>query len=81
MSRFDHIAYDETSKRKSAELKAAVQTLEKVIETTLPNGRPKSLALTSLEESFMWCGKAVRDEQILERTAAVDELPEEKPAP
>jgi hypothetical protein len=31
-----------------------------------PDSRAKSLALTKLEECYMWIGKMIRDEQIAE---------------
>ena len=32
--------------------------------TKLYNGRSASLALTKLEEAYMWIGKQIRDDQI-----------------
>lgn len=59
-SRFD---YTEFSKRQ-ADYHTAVRLMFEKLEAflaLLPDSRPKSLALTKLEESFMWVGKAVRD--------------------
>ncbi|CAB4149731.1 hypothetical protein UFOVP558_24 [uncultured Caudovirales phage] len=65
MSRFDYVKFDEMSVRDQAEAKKACEELERVIEMILPHpGRAKSLALTKLEEVYMWIGKAVRDDQI-----------------
>jgi hypothetical protein len=55
--------------------KEAVQEVELVINL-LPEGRAKSLALTKLEECYMWIGKAVRDLQITSNGTA--ELQEER---
>ena len=42
----------------------------------LPEGRAKSLALTKLEECYMWIGKAIRDAQMKRNGGA--ELQEER---
>ena len=62
MSRFNYVEYDETSMELSAHAKSLCEMLEQHIER-ISHGRAKSLALTSLEECFMWIGKAIRDEQ------------------
>lgn len=62
-SRFDYIAYDDKAKQAQANAKIACQALEAEIDK-LNNGRAKALALTKLEEVYMWIGKAVRDEQV-----------------
>lgn len=68
MGRFDYTKYDETANAKQAEMKEKVIELEKKIEeimVTSPTvGRYRALALTALEESYMWIGKAIRDNQI-----------------
>lgn len=63
MSRFDYVEYDEFAARGQALAKAHCQKLETAIDN-LSDGRAKSLALTSLEECYMWIGKAIRDNQI-----------------
>lgn len=63
MSRFDYIAYDDDSKFLQEQFKELYTQLEIFIDE-LDEGRAKSLALTKLEESYMWVGKAIRDEQI-----------------
>lgn len=64
MSRFDYVKYDQMADYIQAATKEICESLEKHIEAFLPNGRAKSLALTSLEECYMWIGKAIRDDQI-----------------
>ena len=64
MSRFDYVKYDLQAEAKQIEFKQAAERLEKQILLILPVGRAQSLALTSLEEMFMWVGKAIRDDQI-----------------
>jgi hypothetical protein len=68
VSRFNFIAYDELSAAQSGRIRDAMQSVEAQL-LLLPEGRPRSLALTKLEEAFMWSGKAVRDAQ-LEREGA-----------
>lgn len=63
MSRFDHVKYDDVAMAKQADAKDLFTEVETAINT-LADGRSKSLALTSLEEAYMWVGKAIRDEQI-----------------
>lgn len=65
MSRFDYITYDDIAQRDQLEAKKSAQALENTIEMILPvPGRAKSLALTALEECYMWIGKGIRDDQI-----------------
>lgn len=73
-SRFDYVAYDEASQADQAEAKELVSRLEAFIDslgtddiTPTPRkacSRAKALALTKLEEVYMWVGKAIRDDQI-----------------
>lgn len=64
MSRFDSISWDDKAFDDQLLLKVYYQGIEQcVLSTTLP-GRAQALALTALEESYMWCGKAIRDAQI-----------------
>jgi hypothetical protein len=64
MSRFDYVQYDDVGKAKQADAKDLFTEVETAINT-LADGRSKSLALTKLEEAYMWVGKAIRDEQIV----------------
>lgn len=61
--RFDYVKYDAQAVEDQKEAKTRCETVEKFVDT-LPNGRAKSLALTALEETYMWIGKAIRDEQL-----------------
>lgn len=69
MSRFDYVKYDEDSATKQGNLKQLYETLENHISAILADGRAKSLCLTALEESYMWTGKAIRDEQLSSQTS------------
>jgi hypothetical protein len=76
MSRFDYVRYDESAFALQADFKHSVETLERHIEHGLKSPRAKALALTKLEEVYMWIGKAIRDDQ-LGRTFS-DQLQEER---
>lgn len=73
--RFSYVRYDERSMAKQGQLKRKFEELENLVDNLLPEGRPKSLCMTALEEAYMWCGKGIRDDQIA-RTGKVDEQPE-----
>ena len=73
MNRFDYVAYDHLARSKQADLKEQFLALEQVVEKLLMPGRARALVLTNLEEAYMWCGKAVRDEQVQNRGAALQE--------
>jgi hypothetical protein len=60
--RFDHIQFDEQSQEQMLNLRAVFMQLELKIDDLMP-GRSKANALTALEESYMWVGKAIRDDQ------------------
>lgn len=61
--RFDYVKYDDVAQEQQATFKKMVEIVEQMIDV-LPHGRHKSLALTSLEECYMWIGKSLRDDQI-----------------
>lgn len=63
MNRFDYVKYDEQIAESQADYKEAFIHLDSMIEHLKP-GRAKALAITKLEESYMWIGKALRDEQV-----------------
>lgn len=64
MSRFDYVAYDAEAVEQQNAAKKKCQELETIIVMNTSLGRAQSLALTSLEEAYMWIGKAIRDAQI-----------------
>lgn len=63
MSRFDYVKYNDVAVKLSEEFKKKFVALEEDLGA-LEDGRAKSLVLTSLEEAYMWVGKAIRDQQI-----------------
>lgn len=62
-SRFDYVKYDEKAAALQSSCKSHMIVLELFL-ANLPDSRYKSLALTALEESYAWIGKAIRDDQI-----------------
>lgn len=71
--RFDYVKYDETAAAEQAGFKELFSGLAGMVEDRLSPGRATSLALTKLEEAYMWVGKALRDECI----ARDDKVPDE----
>lgn len=78
--RFDYVKYDVTAQEKSAVFKKKCQELEELAKNLLKPpregyscGRAIENALNALEETFMWLGKAIRDEQVQQRTAELQE--------
>jgi hypothetical protein len=63
MSRFEFIQYDETALKLSRAFKFTFQQLEIQFEE-LPDNRSRALAMTMLENSHMWVGRAIREDQI-----------------
>lgn len=61
--RFDYLPWDEVSAETHGKLRVAFEAAESLIDA-LAAGRAKALALTALEESYMWVGKAIRDDQV-----------------
>jgi hypothetical protein len=74
-SRFAYVKYDARSVELQNRIKAIFEQVEEAANV-LPPGRAKSLFLTSLEEAYMWIGKAIRDDQLQKRGG--DEQPERK---
>lgn len=72
MSRFDYVQYDSGAQGDQLSAKILVQRIEKFIESigyaqgklSPQTARSKALAITKLEECYMWIGKAIRDDQI-----------------
>ena len=76
MSRFDYVKYDSDAMEIQKIFKQSMENLEMDINHFLVSPRAKALALTKLEEVYMWIGKAVRDDQISRNGTA--ELQEER---
>lgn len=71
---FSYVKYDEESIKKQELAKALCEQLETFLHG-LGAGRPQALAATHLEITYMWIGKAIRDEQ-LRRSPATPHQPE-----
>ena len=75
-SRFDYVKYDSIAIDQQDHFKKQVSGLEGSIDMYLKSPRAKALALTKLEEVYMWVGKSIRDDQITRNGSA--ELQEER---
>lgn len=74
--RFDYVAYDDRSQEIQAGLKELFKDVEEVLELAIKSPRAKALVMTKLEETYMWVGKAIRDDQIARNGTA--ELQEQR---
>lgn len=68
--RFDYVKYDDKATADQTDFKTTVVMLECEIEDRLSSPRAKALALTKLEEVYMWIGKAIRDDQVARNGSA-----------
>lgn len=62
--RFDYIEYDTISEHKSSNCKDLCSQLEYYLNGEFLPSREQSLAITKLEECFMWIGKTIRHDQL-----------------
>jgi len=69
-SRFDYVRYDACAQGHQERFKQVVTELEAEVEQRLAPGRARSLAITKLEEVYMWIGKQIRDDQIVRNGSA-----------
>lgn len=72
--RFDYVKYDPQAVVQQDAFKTKMQELENMAES-LKDGRAKSLVMTYLEITYMWIGKALRDECIV-RNPEIPDVPE-----
>jgi hypothetical protein len=78
MSRFDYVKYDDGAMADQDQSKRIVMRLEQFINSigyaqaklTPDCLRAKAIAMTKLEECYMWIGKAIRDDQIARNGSA-----------
>lgn len=68
--RFDYVKYDQQANEAQAIAKDMVTQVENFINTNLQSPRAKASALTYLEITYMWIGKAIRDDQIMRNGSA-----------
>jgi hypothetical protein len=64
-SRFDYVEWDNFAEFKAKQILTQIEGVAAAIDFHLCNSREKSLALTALEECFMWMHRAVRSDQII----------------
>jgi len=64
MSSFDFIKYDEKSEGTQTYFKAIFVTIEEEIANKIPHSWARDNMMKSLNEAYMWLGKAIRDEQL-----------------
>ena len=72
--RFDYVKYDPQATIQQEEFKKVFLNLENMA-SSLKEGRAKSLVMTYLEITYMWIGKALRDECV-ERNPEIKDVPE-----
>lgn len=73
--RFGYVKYDERAVKLQDSFKSLFIAIEQQLDDSLSlSGRSKALALTALEEAYMWVGKAIRDDQI-SRDGQTEKLP------
>lgn len=78
VGRFDYVKYDQGAQEDQLQAKEKVSRLETFINgigyaqgiVSEDCARAKALALTKLEEVYMWIGKAIRDDQIARNGSA-----------
>lgn len=75
MKRFDYVKYDSISAVTQKTGKELMEKVEAFINGSIQCPRAKELALEKLEETYMWIGKGVRNDQIMRNGTA--ELQEE----
>lgn len=64
-NRFDYVKYDEIAIALQLEAKMRFKAIEEYLNRNFPDGgRSLSLVFTKIEETYMWLGKTIRDEQI-----------------
>lgn len=73
MRRFDYVRYDEETQKTSMYIRDQILEVEKSI-LELGQSREASLAITKLEECYMWIGKHLKN-KVLEKDASVDNEP------
>jgi hypothetical protein len=62
--RFDYVKYDDVACCAQEGFKSIVLDLEHHIQKSIHCPRSQALALTKLEEVYMWIGKGIRNDQL-----------------
>ncbi len=69
MPMFDYLQWDEKSEKVQQEIKLFFVNIELSAKENLKPSRELSLAMTNLEQAWMWMGKAIKADQISRTTA------------
>ncbi len=69
-SAFDYVKYDAEGIQLQQYFKDKMIRLNSAVNLELKSPRAKALAITKLEETYMWIGKAIRDDQIVRNGSA-----------
>ncbi len=72
MSRFDYVKLDDDSTQLLSDLRNLCVDLEALLMSGTTHSREYALAMTNLEQAFMWMGKAVRNDYLARQVQAVD---------
>ena len=59
----DYVPFDEKAKSLQDSIKSQILCIDAMMRGSLKDSREKSLAITKLEEAFMWIGKAIKVDQ------------------
>lgn len=66
MGAFDSVSYNDKSLKIQQDVKFAFENVEDVIERNFKeHSREVSLALTKIEEAYMWLGKDIKRQQLV----------------
>lgn len=73
-TRLDYVSWDSKSEALQQSLKKFYQQIETMLDEELGGNRETCLAITKLEESWMWVGKAIKvaQEKRTESIAVMD---------
>jgi hypothetical protein len=63
MTRFDDIQYDKKRMEAQAKLKELFKQMLLSIRESTETSREQSLAITNLEQAYMWAGEALKHDQ------------------
>ena len=61
MKTYDYVEYDLDQQCAQVDIKEFVEGLHLTLDHLLLDNREKAIALTKLEEVYMWAGKSIRD--------------------
>jgi hypothetical protein len=71
-SRYKSVPFNEESRAAHDQFTLAFERLDLMVEDNLVSPRAKALARTKLEEAHGWIGKAIRDDQVMNKQGPID---------